>query len=109
MLPYSRLISGLLLIAFAAAVPGIQLYAMPTGHPAGCHDPGTPSPAVPSYQCCIGGHHWAIPGAAFTIRPMAGTATSPEHRDHSIGDVSIPLAMLVAPSVSPPGLSPLRI
>ncbi len=111
MFPRSRLMSGLLLLAFVAALPGTQVFAMtmPAGHPAGCHDSG-PSPAdTPSYECCISGHHWAMPGAAFSLHPLVDMANVSEPDHDAICSVPSSFEIAVAPSVSPPGSSPLRI
>jgi hypothetical protein len=74
-----RMIALLLLVLMAGTLPGAQALAFPEAqplpphpHPAGCHSPGstvpaTPDPAPTSYQCCVNGHHAAIPNASFTL------------------------------------------
>src|SRR5580704_4061104 len=112
----SRLVAFLLIAAFAAAAPSAQLLAMPStlpSHPAGCHDSGPvdPSPAPPSYQCCISGHRWAIPAGAFSLHPT--TAFGPAEVDtvnRSLTSLSSrDFSRLILPSDSPPGSAPLRI
>ncbi len=85
----SRRIAQLLLVTVTAALPGGHALAYPTmeaRHPAGCHShgPAAPSPAPPSYQCCVNGHHAAIPNASFSPRLMAA---QPSHLD---GDEGLP-------------------
>src|SRR5579862_9107114 len=90
----SRLVAFLLIAAFAVATPSAQLLAMPSqpaNHPAGCHDSGPvdPSPAPPSYQCCVSGHQWAIPGTAFSLRPiMAVGLVELDNRSRSLISLS---------------------
>jgi hypothetical protein len=109
-------VAFLLIAALAAGAPSVQLMAMPSqpaNHPAGCHDSGPvdPSPAPPSYQCCVSGHHWAIPGTAFSLRPiMAVGPVEVDHRNQSLISISSrDFSRLILPSDSPPGSAPLRI
>jgi hypothetical protein len=109
-------VAFLLIAAFAAGAPSVQLMAMPSqpaNHPAGCHDSGPvdPSPAPPSYQCCVSGHQWAIPGTAFSLRPiMAVGLVELDNRSRSLISLSArDFSQLILPSDSPPGSAPLRI
>jgi hypothetical protein len=107
---------AMLLLVIAATLRGTQALAspaMPADPPAGCHSdsPALPSPAPSSHQCCVNGHHAAIPNALFSDSPLAAQLCSlaateqlrlgfvPNHRP-AAGDVS---------SSSPPGVAPLRI
>ena len=119
----SRMMAVLLLVSVAAALPGTQAFAMAAGQfvqPAragGCHahspalPPPSPAPAPVSYQCCVNGHHWAIPSASFSARPLAALQVELD-RGSGIPRNSIArahCANLIVPSVSPPGVAPLRI
>ena len=110
------MIAVLLVGTIFAALPGAQALAFPApsvAHPAGCHShrPAIPSPAPPSYQCCVNGHHAAIPNTSFSSRPLdvqiCGLAGSEQLRfgfarnRHSVS--------FAVPSNSPPGAAPLRI
>jgi hypothetical protein len=112
-----RVIAVGLLGAIVAALPGGLAAAVfpenSAGHPAGCHGhgPATPSPAPISYQCCVNGHHAALPNASFTNRSVqvrvCGLAVAQQLRLDSASDrFSV---MFVVPSNSPPGAAPLRI
>jgi hypothetical protein len=112
----SRMMTVLLLLAIGAALPGVQAFALSTshaGHNAGCHHPRpvTPSPEPPSYQCCVNGHHWAIPSSTISPRPLVAEGAGLEHGE----DLSPPSfvrqvsSRSFVPEVSPPGVSPLRI
>jgi hypothetical protein len=107
----------LLLLSIIVALPGAHaLPLLPSDHshdhPAGCHghEPALPTPAPPNYQCCAGGHDWAIPAASFSP-PLIEAQIS------RIDDIGFRLsfalqqdsALLVYPSDSPPGAVPLRI
>lgn len=114
----ARMVAVLLLAALAAAQPATQVLALSAGPPlpaAGCHgdmgrhssSPTAPAPA--KYQCCVNGHHAAIPSAMFSghrlLTLMSGMDLGLALRSSS------ELASLVsfAPSTSPPQSAPLRI
>lgn len=111
----SRLVALLLAVALPAALPSAQAMAVPaagSGHPAGCHDPAPtiPSPAPSNYQCCVSGHHWAMPNGSFSPDPTmtyvvvaAVQGDLPELVSH------LPVVQPVIPCNSPPGAAPLRI
>ena len=115
-----RMAAVALLVTMAAALPGahgLQVSTAQTEHPAGCHGhgPATPSPSpsnLPtSYQCCVSGHHAAIPNSAFSLRSTASQLCQLD-RGEDLGLKSVlrhdPAVMLVS-SYSPPGTAPLRI
>ena len=108
-----RMVGVVLLIATAAmpAAQAMPFPAAPSGHP-GCHGhaPATPVPAPTNYQCCVSGHHAAMPGAAFSIASMPAELCSLEHCERAnLRFVSFPSAVLAILSNSPPGAVPLRI
>jgi hypothetical protein len=108
-----RMVAVLLLIAMAAmpAAQAMPFPAAPSGHP-GCHGhaPITPVPSPTNYQCCVSGHHAAMPGAAFSIGSMAAERCSLEQSERpNLRFVSFPSAVLAVPNSSPPGATPLRI
>lgn len=85
-------------------------------HPAGCHGHGStapenPSPVPTSYQCCVNGHHAAIPNASFTLRSATAQLWALNSVDKPSLDFVSSLASdkLLALSNSPPGFAPLRI
>lgn len=109
----SRVIAVFLLTPFLTAMLSTQSLALPTmphEHPAGCHEngPATPSPAPAHYQCCVMGHHWAMPGTTFSVHRLvlhaclvdSGpnlfiTATSVGYKNQSeLSSGSPPLAIL---------------
>jgi hypothetical protein len=111
-----RIIGVLLLGAMVAGLPDAQAFAfaLPAAQPAhsaGCHGHGgaVPAPEPVSYQCCAGGHHAAVPAAAFIPDALAVQ----NWRCVSDGFLSSSLcqysATSVDPSNSPPGSAPLRI
>jgi len=117
----SRLIAMLLVVPFLVAtlvMHGLALPSMAEGHPASCHGaapavptPASHSPSTPSYQCCVMGHHWAIPGNVFSAdRLIAGSMPGDAGHDSA---ASIALdrhdSVFVLSSVSPPLPVPLRI
>ena len=118
-----RMIAGLLLAATATSLPGAQALALPAAlpvhihlHPAGCHSPKPTAPAVPdpaptSYQCCVNGHHAAIPNGLFTLRSMAAQLCSLAAAEQlCLSSASYRHSTIsVVPSNSPPGAAPLRI
>ncbi len=116
----SRPITLVLLVAFLAAIfssHGPAFPEMQAPHPAGCHSlppsvpfPDVPSPAPPNYECCVMGHHWAIPGAAFSVDPpvalLAGSTEDCYPLNFALSER--PGAVVFA-SASPPLANPLRI
>ncbi|HEY6370975.1 MAG TPA: hypothetical protein VIX37_10375 [Candidatus Sulfotelmatobacter sp.] len=109
-----RMVAVVLLLTMAA-MPGAQAMPFPAveaAHPAGCHGqgPATPVPSPTNYQCCANGHQAAMPNAAFSIGLMVAQICSLEHCDGAgLRFVSLPSAVFVVPSNSPPGAVPLRI
>src|SRR5260370_28398667 len=105
----------LLLAATASTLQGATALRPSTApaHSAGCHgdQPATPSPAPSRYQCCVNGHHTALPNAPFAFRSMAAQPGRLDGSDLSHRDAvcRFHLAFLVFPSNSPPHISPLRI
>ena len=112
MRPHSRMAALLLLVALAATLPGVQavvISAAPT-HPAGCHNHLPSKPAPASYQCCVSGHHAALPNATFSPRPLPTQVFALSSEELSLTSIaSLPSAILVFPCSSPPGSAPLRI
>jgi hypothetical protein len=111
-----RMVAVLLLITFSSSLLGAQDHlfpAAPVDHPAGCHShgPATPTPAPASYQCCANGHHTAIPNGAFSLPSFAEQICNVGSSDypHLNAVAGFNPAVLVVPSSSPPGASPLRI
>lgn len=111
-----RMIAVGLLGAIFAALPGALAAAVfpgtPAGHAAGCHSPRpATSPAPSSYQCCVNGHHAALPNASFASRALgervSGVAVAQQIRLDSAPDRRS--VMFVVPSYSPPGAVSLRI
>ena len=110
-----RIVAVLLLLPFLSAMFTAQGFAsstMPAEHPAGCHEPmPTPPPPPVSYQCCVMGHHWAVPGATFSVDRL-GLHAFPAN---SAPNLSITLTSaaheeeLVVSCASPPQAVPLRI
>ncbi|HME34227.1 MAG TPA: hypothetical protein VKF84_03235 [Candidatus Sulfotelmatobacter sp.] len=111
-----RMVAMLLLFTVAAAVPGAQAMppaAAPAGHATGCHDhgPASPVPASTRYQCCVNGHHAAVPTVSFSLRFLASQVCSLDGGDgpRLASLLSLNSALFVVPSNSPPGPAPLRI
>jgi hypothetical protein len=111
-----RMVAMLLVLAMTAALPdalAMPPVPAPAGHAAGCHGhgPANPSHLPTSYQCCVSGHHAAVPTVSFSLR---GVATQVGSLDGVDGlrfalVLSVNSAVLIFPSNSPPGLTPLRI
>jgi hypothetical protein len=109
-----------LLVTMAATLPeahGLQVPAAQSKHPAGCHgrlpaSPShSPSPSPTSSQCCVSGHHAALPCGAFSLRSAAaqlGRLNRGDDRDLKIVLGQDPRGLIVS-SYSPPGTPPLRI
>ena len=110
----SRTLAVWVLIALAAALPGVQAFALPTmpSHSAGCHrhSPATPSPAQNKYRCCVSRHHQALPSASVNLRAMVTLISIDAIQSHG---AQFPLdknaATLHFASASPPNTTPLRI
>jgi len=109
----SRPLALLLVVALLAALPSVQAMAIPAaGHPARCHEPAPadPSPAPSNYQCCVSGHHWAIPAGSFSPDPMIAWMFVPAvHGDLPEFISRQSSAQPVIPFSSPPDAAPLRI
>ena len=113
MRPHSRVLAVLLLAAFVAAASGTPLLALPamhSSHSSGCHGsmPENPSPAPANYQCCVSGHNWAMPSAAFSSLPLIGTPVDIQGVDPA-SECGESAALFFSPSVSPPAVVALRI
>jgi len=110
-----RMVALLLLIPMASVLAGAQAmtFSPVADHPAGCHDhgPAAPFPAPSSFQCCVSGHHAVLPNAPFSF----GSADAQLCGLNSGWGLNLavaafrPLAVLVAPSNSPPITASLRI
>lgn len=112
----ARVLAMLVLLAVVATLPCVKVFAFSTGdsaRPPACHShlPVTPMRAPISLQCCMEGHHAAIPNAAFSPGPLAQLAS--RQPSYTFPDISF---SMTAPSVSfpvasdsPPGAVPLRI
>lgn len=102
--------------------PAAELAAQPA-RPAGCHShalpaslplpvvPATVPPAPRNYECCVTGHHAAIPFASFSLRLVlacVGEATGAEQFSLAT-TVHSSSIVLISPSGSPPGSFSLRI
>jgi len=110
-----RVVATLLLVTMALGLPGAEAMpsVTPAGHAAGCHGhgPATPLPVPTSYQCCVNGHHAAVPGASFSLGFVAAQVS---RLDGSNGPrlallLRLNSAVPVFLSDSSPGLVPLRI
>lgn len=90
--------------------------------PAGCHDhalpaslplpvaPATIPPAPRSYQCCVTGHHAAIPFASFSLRLVLACIGPADAGQFSfVTKLHFSSLILVLPFSSPPGSFSLRI
>jgi len=106
----------LVVIAMVSALAGgaqAMAFSPVADHPAGCHghEPAIPMPAPTSYQCCVTGHHAVLPNAPFSF----GSGDAQLCRLDAGWDLNLavavfrPLAVLVAPSDSPPITAALRI
>jgi hypothetical protein len=65
---FPQILALVLIATLASTSIGIHALVLPAPHvhPAGCHGHGSPTPAPVSYQCCVAGHHQAIPGSLFS-------------------------------------------
>jgi hypothetical protein len=112
----SRISRLFLLIAMICASPGVHAFVFSAARPvhlAGCHDhrPTTPSHTPVSYQCCLNGHHAAIPSAAFSARPLVARPSALDD-GAPVAPASLPSHRLEAFAThanGPPGAAPLRI
>jgi len=111
----SRTVAVLLLFTMAAALPGVQALALSapqTSHTAGCHGHGpAQTPAPTSCQCCVNGHHQAIPSASVSLRPLAPLVCRLDAGEDSAVYFLLDKrpAWLIVASASPPSAAPLRI
>ena len=73
--------------------------------------PEQPSRVPVSYQCCVNGHHAAIPQAMFSARPLLALfSKSHGGEDFSLASVlAAHFSTVIVPASSPPGIAPLRI
>jgi hypothetical protein len=111
-----RMVATSLLLTLAAALlsaQDMQIPAAPRGPASGCHShgPATPSPVPTSYECCVNGHHAAVPSAQFSLRFSAPEAGMFDGIDSPglVLPFSVNSAVLILPSSSPPGTALLRI
>ena len=110
-----RIPAAVLLFTMAAMLDlqALSFPAAPSGHAAGCHGhgPAAPSPGPSSYQCCVNGHHAAIPNPSFSLRVMDAQLRRLEDGETArLGYVPLAASALSAvASDSPPGIAPLRI
>jgi hypothetical protein len=85
------------------------------GHRSGnrSHNPSqNPLPAPPvSFQCCVNGHHAALPSAMFSSRPLPAQISDSDREAKLPVDSALTgnFAALLLPSVSPPHPAPRRI
>jgi hypothetical protein len=113
----SSIAAGVLVLAMLAILPGTQAWAVPAAqvehhHAAGCHgeQPLTPSPVPADYRCCVSGHHWAIPGAAFSGADVAICVGGDCIADIALDSIfSLHPVVVIVPDFSPPGSTQLRI
>ena len=112
---YSRIVTVIVLVAVGAAFASAQAsdHSIPQPKLPPCHGQmPEPPPRVPvSYQCCVNGHHAAIPQATFQARPLLALfSKSHGGENSSLASVfAAHFSTVVAPSSSPPGVAPLRI
>lgn len=111
----SRIVAVIVLLAVGAAfasAPGSD-HSIPQPKLPPCHGhmPEQPARAPLSYQCCVNGHHAAIPQATFSARPLLALfPKSHGGEDFALASVlAAHFSTVVAPSSSPPGIAPLRI
>jgi len=110
-----RTVAMLLLVTMALGLPGAEAMpsVAPAGHAAGCHghQPSTPSPVPTSYQCCVNGHHAAIPNLSFCLGFVAAQVSSLDSSDGPGLALLVRLnsSLLEYASDSPPNAAPLRI
>jgi len=111
----SRIVAVIVLVAVSAAFASAQASALsipqPKYPPCHGHMPGQPARVPLSYQCCLNGHHAAIPQATFSLTQLlAQVCKSYGGEDLSLSSVlSAHFSIIVVPASSPPGIAPLRI
>ena len=111
----SRIVAVIVLVAVGAAFASAQAsdHTIPQPKLPPCHGqmPERPSRVPISYQCCVNGHHAAIPQATFQARPLLALfSKSHGGEDFSLDSVlAAHFSTIVVPASSPPGLTPLRI
>ena len=113
--PISRIAAVLLLGVVSSIFPGAPSFALPDppAHSAGCHSHQSPapSPAPVSYQCCVAGHHVAIPGVSFSGQfPLLYLCKASEADSRPMASIGHHNFLIQIPSPDgSPGLAPLRI
>lgn len=114
----SKVIALLLLSMIGTGLAGTQLWALGgvvPPHRAACHEhwPATPLPqplAPHSYQCCVNGHHSAIPSVEFRFRSLVAVVCSLDAEgEFSPNSAAFLPVRFVLPASSPPGSASLRI
>jgi hypothetical protein len=111
----SRIVAVIVLVAvgvaFASAQASDHSIPQPKLPPCHGHMPEQPSRAPVSYQCCVNGHHAAIPRATFQARPLVALFSKSDGGENSslASVLAAHFSMIVTPSSSPPGIAPLRI
>jgi hypothetical protein len=111
----SRIVAVIVLVAVGAAFASAQAseHSIPQPKLPPCHGhvPELPSRVPVSYQCCVNGHHAAMPQATFSARPLLALfSKSDSGENFSLGfALSAHSSIIVVPSSSPPGIAPLRI
>jgi len=111
----SHIVAVIVLVGVGAAFTSAQGadHSIPQPKLPPCHGhlPEQPARAPLSYQCCVNGHHAAIPQATFSARPLLALFPK-SHGAEGFSLASVLAAhfsTVVAPSSSPPGTVPLRI
>ena len=111
----SRIVVVIMLVAVGAAFASAQAsdHSIPQPKLPPCHGhlPEQPARVPVSYQCCVNGHHAAIPQATFQARPvLALRSKSHGNEDFSLASVvAAHFSTVIVPASSPPGIAPLRI
>ena len=111
----SRIVAVIVLAALGAAFASAQAsdHSIPQPKLPPCHGrmPEQPARVPVSYQCCVNGHHAAIPEATFSARPLLALfSKSHGGEDFSLTSVlAAQFSTIVVPASSPPGLAALRI
>lgn len=103
-----RITAVLVLVGMAAALPGVQTFALaPTGPAEGCHSHSNRPLSPISYQCCANGHNWAMAASAPAV-PAPVVVDS--HVEFDLLSFAAPRFEVSAfLSSSPPSDLPLRI
>jgi len=111
----SRIVAVVVLVAVGAAFASAQAsdHSIPQPKLPPCHGqmPEQPSRVPVSYQCCVNGHHAAIPQATFSARPLLALFSKSEGgQNSSLASVlAAHFSTVIVPASSPPGIAPLRI